>query len=214
MLVYAKINALSLLRNLARDNEANNTSNEYVHKANFWADTCRAIWPITVTSILNAILLIGCSSSNERMKNTKQWSATEVNDPGAGVWQVERIQKKQKHAWFRDYRLYLDRYKEPGYLGRIQWSAPKTCLHPKLRRLVHEARRFGDIRVNSTCRSVEHNARVGGARRSYHLTGDAVDLRIFGDWEAAAVFLSRHVGGYKHYGDGLFHIDVGPKRRF
>jgi len=48
--------------------------------------------------------------------------------------------------------------------------------------------------------------------RSYHLTGDAADIRIWGNVRGAARYLRTVVGGYKHYGGGLFHIDTGPRR--
>jgi uncharacterized protein YcbK (DUF882 family) len=82
-----------------------------------------------------------------------------------------------------------------------------------LRAIVYEtARRFGRVRVNSTCRSRSRNRRVGGASRSWHLTGQAVDLRVFGNIRGAAGYLRSAAGGYKHYGGGLFHIDNGPNR--
>lgn len=99
--------------------------------------------------------------------------------------------------------------------GNISWSASASCLDSTLRHVVHQvAARFGSLRVNSTCRSHEHNRRVGGAGRSKHLSGDAVDFRVFGNAGAVASFLRSHdsVGGYKHYGGGLFHIDNGDRR--
>lgn len=93
------------------------------------------------------------------------------------------------------------------------WSASAGCLAGNLRAAVYEvARRAGRVRVNSTCRSRSRNRRVGGASRSWHLTGQAVDLRVFGNIRAAAAYLRSRGGGYKHYGGGLFHIDNGPKR--
>ena len=73
---------------------------------------------------------------------------------------------------------------------------------------------LGSVTVNSTCRSRRHNARVGGARRSQHLTGNAVDFRVRGSNRAVYAYLRSHgqVGGLKHYGGGLFHIDTGPRR--
>ena len=97
----------------------------------------------------------------------------------------------------------------------IRWVANAECLAAPLRAVLAEvAANFGPLRVNSTCRSKRHNARVGGAKRSYHLTGNAVDFRISGSVGAVHAFLSgkRVVGGLKHYGFGLFHIDTGPRR--
>lgn len=99
--------------------------------------------------------------------------------------------------------------------GNVSWSASQGCLNSTLRSVVHQvAARYGSLRVNSTCRSRARNRRVGGARHSHHLGGNAVDFRVFGNVRAVASFLRSHssVGGYKHYGGGLFHIDTGPRR--
>jgi hypothetical protein len=99
--------------------------------------------------------------------------------------------------------------------GLIRWRASADCLAAPLRSVLAEvAQQFGPLRVNSTCRSRRHNARVGGAPRSYHLTGNAVDFRVESHAQAVHAFLRAHraVGGLKHYGSGVFHIDTGPRR--
>ena len=97
--------------------------------------------------------------------------------------------------------------------GGIRWVASSGCLNGTLRGVLAQvAARFGAVTVNSTCRSRRHNARVGGATRSMHLTGDAADFRIRGNWGAASGFIRSLVGGFKHYGGGLFHIDTGSRR--
>jgi hypothetical protein len=99
--------------------------------------------------------------------------------------------------------------------GGIKWLASSGCLNGTLRGVLSQvAASFGAVTVNSTCRSRSHNARVGGASRSWHLTGDAADFRVHGNWGGASSFLrsSGSVGGFKHYGGGLFHIDTGPRR--
>lgn len=100
--------------------------------------------------------------------------------------------------------------------GGVRWAASSSCLNGTLISVVGQvAATFGPVTVNSTCRSRKHNAAVGGARRSQHLTGDAVDFRVHGA-NARAVYAylksSGSVGGLKHYGGGLFHIDTGPRR--
>jgi uncharacterized protein YcbK (DUF882 family) len=100
-----------------------------------------------------------------------------------------------------------------GGSARINWVASSRCLTARLKAAInYVARNYGHVRVNSTCRSRRHNRRVGGARRSYHIGGRAADIRVVGNVRAAARYLRRVVGGYKHYGGGLFHIDTGPKR--
>ena len=100
-----------------------------------------------------------------------------------------------------------------GGSARIEWIASSRCLTARLKAAInYVARNYGRVRVNSTCRSRRHNRRVGGASRSYHIGGRAADIRVFGNVRAAARYLRRVAGGYKHYGGGLFHIDTGPKR--
>jgi Peptidase M15 len=99
--------------------------------------------------------------------------------------------------------------------GAVRWVASSGCLNSGLRSVIASvASSFGPVTVNSTCRSRGHNARVGGARRSQHLTGNAADFRVRGNWRGVWAFLrsSSMVGGLKHYGGGLFHIDTGARR--
>jgi hypothetical protein len=104
----------------------------------------------------------------------------------------------------------------PSPLGEpVRWVASAKCLTASLRTVIAQiAANFGPVRVNSTCRSRRHNARVGGAKRSYHLTGSAADFRVSKNIKEVYAFLrgTRTVGGLKHYGFGLFHIDIGPRR--
>jgi len=104
----------------------------------------------------------------------------------------------------------------PGLSGSpIHWRASASCLASPLRAILDlVAAEFGPLTVNSTCRSRRHNARVGGASRSYHLTGSAVDFRVRSSYGEVLAFLSRlrSVGGLTHYGSGVFHIDTGPRR--
>jgi uncharacterized protein YcbK (DUF882 family) len=99
--------------------------------------------------------------------------------------------------------------------GSVNWIANSGCLDSTLRNIVSNlASNFGPVTVNSTCRSRSHNAAVGGATKSKHLSGDAVDFRIHSNISAAYASLRGNgsVGGLKHYGGGLFHIDNGERR--
>ena len=102
----------------------------------------------------------------------------------------------------------------PSISGGVRWTASSACLNSTLRSIIGTLTSFGTVVVNSTCRSRSHNARVGGARHSHHLGGNAVDFRIRGNVRGAYSHLrsSGSVGGIKHYGGGLFHIDTGSRR--
>ena len=100
--------------------------------------------------------------------------------------------------------------------GGISWQASSGCVPGQLRGVLSSlVSNFGGVTVTSTCRSESSNRSAGGAKRSYHLSGEAVDLRVRGASSGAVyAFLSGSgsVGGLKHYGGGLFHIDTGPRR--
>ena len=80
--------------------------------------------------------------------------------------------------------------------GSIQWRASPSCLDSRLRQVINQvASVFGPVRVNSTCRSHSHNAKVGGATRSKHLTGDAADFSVSPKSKPAVLGWLRAFGG-------------------
>lgn len=99
--------------------------------------------------------------------------------------------------------------------GGVRWVASAGCLNGSLKSVIYSvAANYGPVTVNSTCRSAGHNRKVGGAPKSKHLSGNAVDFRVRGNVGAVYAYLksSGSVGGLKHYGGGLFHIDSGERR--
>ncbi len=99
--------------------------------------------------------------------------------------------------------------------GSVRWVASSGCVDGSLKSVIYQvASNFGPVTVSSTCRSKGHNRAVGGAKRSKHLTGDAIDFRVHGNNRGVYAFLRSNgaVGGLKHYGGGLYHIDNGDRR--
>lgn len=99
--------------------------------------------------------------------------------------------------------------------GGVKWVANAGCLAGSLKGVIYQvSANYGPVTVSSTCRSKSHNSNVGGAPRSKHLSGDAADFRVHSNVSATYAFLksSGSVGGLKHYGGGLFHIDNGDRR--
>lgn len=100
--------------------------------------------------------------------------------------------------------------------GGITWQASAGCVPGQLQGVLSGlVSNFGNVRVTSTCRSQASNRAAGGASKSYHLSGEAIDFRVPGASSGAVyAYLSNSgsVGGLKHYGGGLFHVDTGPRR--
>ena len=97
----------------------------------------------------------------------------------------------------------------------MRWVASSGCVDGSLKSVIYQvASNFGPVTVSSTCRSKGRNRAVGGAKRSKHLTGDAIDFRVHGNNRGVYAFLRSNgtVGGLKHYGGGLYHIDNGDRR--
>ena len=69
--------------------------------------------------------------------------------------------------------------------------------------------------ITSAYRSPEHNKRVGGAKNSRHMKGDAFDIRMDNhdphQFEAAARAVGFTAFGY-YPKSGFMHIDTGPAR--
>ena len=109
---------------------------------------------------------------------------------------------------------YSARPKVGGGHGGVSWVASGGCLPGSLRSVISDVSQYGRVVVSSTGRDHARNRAAGGAQHSYHLSCQAADFRVHGNVASAASYLRNHgsVGGFHHYGGGLFHIDTGPKR--
>jgi Peptidase M15 len=149
----------------------------------------------------------------------KKYAAKSSKKLGGEAEASEPVKKKHKGvkvaALGNTYVPAESKVKKSLSGGSVDWTASSGCLDSGLKAIIYEvASNYGPLRVNSTCRSRGHNASVGGAPKSKHLSGDAVDFRVFGNTGAVYAFLKSNggVGGLKHYGGGLFHIDNGDRR--
>jgi hypothetical protein len=80
-----------------------------------------------------------------------------------------------------------------------------------------QATRSSPLSVSSGYRSPSYNARVGGAKRSQHMKGNAIDISTRGMTQAEVKSLiseASRVGftGIGIYNDESLHFDVGPRR--
>jgi uncharacterized protein YcbK (DUF882 family) len=100
---------------------------------------------------------------------------------------------------------------------KLSRSGVPHCIDRALKIVIDEvAERFGNVIVPSTCRTPEHNRRVGGVKNSHHIGSHAVDFYVYGDVRKTRTYLRAHrsVGGLGYYGSGRFHIDKGPVRNW
>lgn len=122
------------------------------------------------------------------------------------------------HLWFES---RFDRMSEaqlaalPRGKAHIAWNAPSNCVPGRLKAVLNRVSlKYGAITVNSSFRSSGKNRKVGGRKRSYHLSCQAVDFRVHGGANGLMGFLAAQggVGGLHRYPSGFYHIDTGPRR--
>lgn len=126
--------------------------------------------------------------------------------------------EEHAHLWFEsrfDRMTPAELAALPKGKAHIAWNAPSSCVPGRLKAVLNRvAVKFGPITVNSSVRSTAKNRRVGGRKRSYHLSCQAVDFRLHGATRGLMGWLASQgdVGGLKRYPSGFYHIDTGPRR--
>ena len=152
-------------------------------------------------------------------KSHKSYASKSSKKLGGYAEASEPVKKKHKGVKVaslgNDAYDYQPKSKKSLSGGGVTWVASSGCLDGTLAAIVQQvAANYGPVTVNSTCRAPGHNRAVGGAPHSKHLSGDAVDFRVHGNIGAVYAYLkgNGNVGGLKHYGGGLFHIDNGDRR--
>lgn len=182
------------------------------------ATGARALLALAPTVALTTLLLTG-SSIEAWAEGNETWFSAQFStgqNASAGTKQSPRRQARSSLGGPVDGNSQSrSRRRESLSGGTLSWQASSGCLSGQLRGVLENvAASFGPVTVTSTCRSRAQNRAAGGADQSYHLKGEAVDFRTHGSTGAVYAYLSSSgsVGGLKHYGGGLFHVDTGPRR--
>ena len=117
---------------------------------------------------------------------------------------------KKKPALKRGY--LSENFKASEFACKGTGKLPEDGMDPKLIELLEEIRTHFDnapIIINSGYRTPEHNAKVGGAKGSYHVKGMAADIRVGGVKPSKVYnYLNTfHTGGLGRYAR-FTHVDV------
>ena len=98
--------------------------------------------------------------------------------------------------------------------ANIQVVSERSNLDTLLARLRYLCQQFPNatITITSGFREREHNESTSVVSNSRHRVGDALDFRISANAEQVQRVLGSFPGGRGSYGNGIYHIDLGPNR--
>ncbi len=147
------------------------------------------------------------------------------SEPARPNWLMSRIKKQSPISRMNAIRKTARRLAPRGVnVSRLSGMVGKRrrakigCIPPDLRMLLNTvAWHYGKkVHIQSGYRSKHYNRRVGGARRSFHVSCKAVDIQVSGvNKYNLAKFLKTLPGrgGIGTYcNSSTVHIDVGPER--
>jgi len=134
---------------------------------------------------------------------------------------IEALYKNKpssKNFCFEDFISKADKYTKKNGIPHKYWGNIQTVMD----RLERVRERIGDkpLMIRSGFRSVGHNMKVGGAKRSQHLYGKAVDVHVKGGsmscYELAKTIydddnLRILFGGFGLGSDKNIHLDIRKK---
>jgi len=137
-----------------------------------------------------------------------------VNAPAITPEEIEGIPDYETLIAGGDSRITLGPGLGPNKMGADGWYGIKPEARAKLLRLQEKLGKR--IQVNSGYRSPAYNRKVGGAKRSKHMDGTAIDITFAGfnrEERAKAARIAREVGfkGLGYY-NSFLHVDLGPTR--
>jgi hypothetical protein len=147
---------------------------------------------------------IQTATSAPRTTNPRPISQTDVD--GVTPWNNGR----------GDSRIRFGGGIQPGRMGEEGW----TRVSPQARSYIMRVQaKFGrQLQVNSGYRSPEYNSRIGGATRSKHMDGTALDVTWSGfDEQTKRQFIEMaQEEGFLGIGvySSFIHVDLGPRRRW
>jgi hypothetical protein len=145
--------------------------------------------------------------------NTSTEAYTAAGNPGPiAVEEVEGV--TSWNGGRGDAKISFGPGLQTGAMGEEGWTRVDVRARVLLMRVQN---RFGrKLQVNSGYRSPSYNARIGGARNSYHSQGKALDITWAGfnsENRNEFIRISREEGfkGIGTYGS-FVHVDIGPER--
>ena len=133
--------------------------------------------------------------------------------------QIDRVKSTQNVTTSKPDRVSTNRTSSEGDTGDIKWASgvDKRVKPEVLARLKQVQNNFDlSLTISSGYRDPKRNKRAGGASRSSHMTGEAVDVRFNGDEQDTIRFIQAAseagFGGIGVYRPGSVHVDIRNKR--